>query len=74
MRVARTRERFTAESSSSSSSASSGSGGSGGSGRRYESDRSYRPRYSTDDDRPLHLYRDHRERPHRVSTARPPCV
>ncbi|KAJ8703846.1 hypothetical protein PYW07_013140 [Mythimna separata] len=50
----RTRERFT-EATSSSSSVSSGS--TGGSARRYESDRSYRPRYSSDDDAPLHLYR-----------------
>ncbi|CAB3245434.1 unnamed protein product [Arctia plantaginis] len=57
----RTRERFTAGSTSSSLS-SEGSGGSG-SGRRYESDRSYRPRYSTDDDRPLHLYRQRRADP-----------
>lgn len=53
-RPKRTRERFTEGSSSSSSSTSEG----GESARRYESDRSYRPRYSTDDDRPLNLYRD----------------
>ncbi|XP_049883065.1 bromodomain and WD repeat-containing protein 3 [Pectinophora gossypiella] len=51
----RTRERFTTRSSSESSSSSSS--GSGRSARRYESDRSYKPRYSTDDDAPLLLYR-----------------
>ncbi|KAM3955791.1 LOW QUALITY PROTEIN: bromodomain and WD repeat-containing protein [Aphomia sociella] len=71
----RTRERFTENWSSGSSSWSSGSeagpggsrapGGSRGPGaadaRRYESDHSYRPRYSTDDDAPLHLYRQRQQ-------------
>ncbi|CAH2062052.1 unnamed protein product, partial [Iphiclides podalirius] len=56
----RVRERFASPSGSSSGSGSA-SGSSARSGRRYESDRSYRPRYSTDDDAPLLLYRQRQE-------------
>ncbi|XP_026333639.1 uncharacterized protein LOC113240524 [Hyposmocoma kahamanoa] len=55
----RLRERFTEGSSTSSS--SSDSEGGGDSLRRYESDRSYKPRYSTDDDAPLNTYRQRQE-------------
>ncbi|XP_037298900.1 bromodomain and WD repeat-containing protein 1 isoform X2 [Manduca sexta] len=51
----RMRERFTANTTTSGS--SSGSELEEDRARRYESDHSYRPRYSTDDDAPLNLYR-----------------
>ncbi|CAG9130891.1 unnamed protein product [Plutella xylostella] len=53
----RTRERVTDGSASSSSSSSNGVV----SPQRYESDRSYHPRYSSDDDAPLTLYRQRQE-------------
>ncbi|KAJ0170094.1 hypothetical protein K1T71_014700 [Dendrolimus kikuchii] len=62
--VKRVRERFGGVTSSCSSS-SGGEGGAGRAGaegaRRYESDHSYRPRYSTDDDAPLNTYRQRHE-------------
>ncbi|KAL0853177.1 hypothetical protein ABMA27_012935 [Loxostege sticticalis] len=54
----RTRERFTSVSSQSSNSSAYSAPDDA---RRYESDHSYRPRYSTDDDAPLHLYRQRQE-------------
>ncbi|XP_028178386.1 nucleolar and coiled-body phosphoprotein 1-like isoform X2 [Ostrinia furnacalis] len=51
----RTRERFTSASSSSSSADEEPAE------RRYESDHSYHPRHSTDEDAPLHLYRQRQE-------------
>ncbi|RVE43085.1 hypothetical protein evm_012259 [Chilo suppressalis] len=51
----RSRERFTSVSSSSSSASNESLAPL--ERRRYSSDRSYRPRYSTDDDAPLNLYR-----------------
>lgn len=65
-RSVRMRERVSVGSSSTASSSGEGStpggagggvGGAGGSGGRYESDRSYKPRYSTDDDKPLTTFR-----------------
>nr|XP_037876090.1 PH-interacting protein isoform X4 [Bombyx mori] len=53
----RVRERVVAASSSSSSWGSAEGEEGGAEGGHYESDRSYRPRFESDDDAPLHLYR-----------------